>query len=77
MNELIRYLEAYAMIALIIVIIIYIIKSIFLSNFNKLVNGEGTLMAWFPITDTYLLGKLTVSKKVGLILVGIMLITGS
>lgn len=54
---------------LIIVIVIYVAIAIFLNNFNKLVNGKGTALAWIPICNIYLLGKLTFNKMVGWILV--------
>ncbi|MBQ8892014.1 MAG: hypothetical protein IJ068_04035 [Bacilli bacterium] len=59
-----------------IVIGIYVLQGIFLTKFNKLVNGNGTPLAWIPICNIYLLGKLTVNKLVGWILVGCILITG-
>ena len=60
----------------VIVIVIYILQAIFLNKFNKLVYGKGTALAWIPICNLYLLGKLTVNKLVGWILVILLFITG-
>ena len=62
---------------LIIVLGIYIAISIFLNKFNKLVYGKGTAMAWIPIFNTYLLGKLAINKIVGWILVICIFLTGT
>ena len=51
--------------------------AIFLNKFNKLVYGKGTALAWIPICNVYLLGKLTVNKLVGWILVVCVFLTGS
>ncbi len=52
-----------------IVIALYVVEAYFLNKFNKLVNGKGTALAWIPVCNIYLLGKLTVNKIVGWILV--------
>ena len=57
-----------AFLLFVIVPIIHILLGIFLNKFNKLVYGEGSILAWFPIFNLYLLGKLTVNKYVGWIL---------
>lgn len=62
---------------LLVVIIIYIAVAIFLNNFNKVVNGKGTALAWIPICNIYLLGKLTFNKMVGWILVACCFATGT
>ena len=59
-----------------IIIGIYVLQGWFLTKFNKLVNGKGTPLAWIPICNVYLLGKLCINKIVGWILVGCILITG-
>ena len=61
----------------ILLIAIYVVLGIFLNKYNKLVNGKGTAMAWIPIANLYLLGKLTVNKVVGWVLVILTLITGT
>ena len=72
-----QFLATYLIILLVIVIIIYIVIEIFLNKFNKLKYGKGTPMAFIPLVNIYLLGKLTISKPVGLILVFIPLLTGT
>jgi len=59
---------------LIVVIAIYIVMSLLLSNLHKMIYGKGTLLAWFPITSTYILGKVTVSPLVGWILIILMIL---
>ena len=60
-----------------ILIIIYVAQAIFLNKLNKLIYGKGTAMAWIPIANLYLLGKLTVNKIVGWILVICPFLTGT
>ena len=54
---------------------IYVLQGIFLTKFNKLINGKGTPLAWIPICNIYLLGKLSINKIVGWILVVCAVIT--
>ena len=77
MEGLLQFLMAYMFIFLIIIIVIYIAVGIFLNKLNKLIYGKGTPMAFIPLVNTYLLGKLTVGKPVGLVLVFTMLLTGT
>ena len=77
MEELLEFLAVLAFVVLIVFIGIYVAQAIFLSKFNKLVNGKGTPMAWIPIANIYLLGKLTVNKIVGWILVICSFLTGT
>lgn len=62
-------------IVLAIVIGVYVAQAILLNKLNKLINGKGTALAWIPICNYYLLGKLTINKLVGWILVGCLLLT--
>ena len=62
---------------LVIVIAVYIVVGIFLNKFNKLVYGKGTPMAFIPFANVYLLGKLTVNKVVGLLLVFVPILTAT
>lgn len=48
-----------------IIIAIYIACSKFLSNFNKLKYGKGTILAWLPFTSIYLMGKLAFNELAG------------
>ena len=58
-------------------IAIYIACSIFLSNFNKLIYGKGTILAWLPFTSIYLMGKLAFNNLVGWGLLVICILSSS
>ena len=70
-------LLAFGAIILVVAIIIYVVMGIVLNKLNKVMYGKGTALAWIPICNTYLLGKLTVNKLVGWILVICIFVTGS
>lgn len=53
----------------IIFIVIYVLLALLLSNLNKQVYGKKSIIAWIPILNLYLLGKLTVNKLVGILLI--------
>ncbi|MEG2550594.1 MAG: hypothetical protein RSA06_07120 [Erysipelotrichaceae bacterium] len=69
LSSLLGELAGFLIVILLVALAIYIVSAIFLNKFNKLVYGKGTAMAWIPILDIYLLGKLTVNKWVGWVLV--------
>lgn len=69
MESLLGAMAGFLIVILLVVLGVYIACSIFLNKFNKLVYGKGTPMCWIPIANIYLLGKLTVNKIVGWILV--------
>lgn len=70
--------EVYIIIGVVIVLLlVYIGISIFLNKLNKAIYKKGTIMAFLPIFNVYLLGKLTVNKIVGCLLVIATFITGS
>lgn len=48
---------------------VYYFTAKFLNDFNIFVYGKTTIMAWVPISNVYLLGKLAVNEIVGWILV--------
>ncbi len=50
-------------------IIIYVLLAIVLNKINQKMYGKKTPLAWIPICNIYLLGKLTISKTVGWILI--------
>ena len=50
-------------------IAIYVVLGIVLNKLNKKIYGKGTALAWIPLCNTYLLGKLTVNKVVGIALI--------
>ena len=58
-------------------IAIYIVCSKFLSNFNKLKYGKGTILAWLPFTSIYLMGKLAFNNLVGWGLLVICILSSS
>jgi len=72
-----EFLAAFLLVFLIIGIIVYIISSIFLNKLNKLIFGKGTALAWIPIANIYLLGKLTVNNIFGWVLIFWMIIQSS
>jgi len=69
MESLISALAGFVFIFFLVILAIYIGCAIFLNKFNKLVYGKGTPMCWIPFANIYLLGKLTVNKIVGWILI--------
>ena len=60
-----------------ILITIYIVCSKFLSNFNKLKYGKGTILAWLPFTSIYLMGKLAFNELAGWGLLVICILSAS
>ena len=77
MENTVRLMEGMMFAFLIVAIAFYVAISMFLNGFNKLVNGKGTPMAWIPIANVYLLGKLTVNKIFGWILVIFLFLTST
>ena len=60
-----------------IVIGIYVAFAIFLNKFNKLIYGRNSAMAWLPIFNIYLLGKLTINKLTGWCLIIVLFLTST
>lgn len=60
---------ALLIIALIIIIVIFIVIGVILNKLNKLMYGKGTALAFIPLCQTYLLGKLTINKIAGWVLI--------
>lgn len=54
---------------ILLVVAIYVAVGIVLFKLNKAMYGKGTPMAFIPYANIYLLGKLTVNKTIGWILV--------
>ena len=77
MENFLAAFAAFGIFIFLIIIGIYVAQAIFLNKFNKLVHGKGTALAWIPICNIYLLGKLTINKIVGWVLVACILITGT
>jgi len=59
---------------LIFLIAIYVVLGIVLNKLNKKIYGKGTALAWIPLCNTYLLGKLTVNKIFGFILIALQIL---
>lgn len=76
LQGLIGALAGLLIVVLLLILGVYIACSIFLNKFNKLVYEKGTPMCWIPIANIYLLGKLTVNKIVGWLLVICIFLTG-
>ncbi len=63
-------------IGLIVLLIMYIIVAKILNKFNKLKYGKGTALAWIPLCNIYLLGKLAFNKFFGwLLILGSLLVS--
>ncbi len=62
---------------LVVCLTFYIVQGIFLNKLNHLMYKKGTPMAFIPIFNIYLLGKLTIHKAVGYLLVFLLLLTSS
>jgi|GEM_PF-1755668 len=69
METIVQYLFIILIVLAVIGLILYILFSIFLNKFNKLVYGKQTVMAWLPLFNVYLFGKLTINKAFGWLLV--------
>lgn len=59
------------LIALLVIILEFVIIGLFLNKYNKLLYEEGTILAFIPLAQTYLLGKLAFNKLIGIIMVAI------
>lgn len=58
-----------------LIILAYSIVSVLINKLNNVINGKTTILAWIPVTNTYLLGKLVVNKVIG-ILLSVLLLFG-
>ncbi|MEG0826705.1 MAG: hypothetical protein RR404_04480 [Bacilli bacterium] len=77
MESLFGFLAGFLLLFLVFAIIIYVVFAIFLNKLNKLMYNKKTPMAWIPIFNIYLLGKLAVNKLVGWILVICVFLTST
>lgn len=69
-----NYYEAIAATAGIVLILvfilslgIYIAEAIFLYKLHKKIYGEGSILVWIPIANSYMLGKLAFNKAAGIV----------
>ena len=76
MSTLYEFVRNFFLIAILIILAIYIIEALILNTLNKKIYGEGTWQAWVPFANVYLLGKLTVNKTVGWILLILAFFSG-
>ncbi len=77
MDETSNFLYFFIAIIILVIITCYALLAIFLNNFNKKVNGTTSVMAWIPLANVYLLGKLTFSKDAGYGLVALFILSGT
>lgn len=63
--------------ALIAAVVQYVLTGLLLTKLNKLMYGVNTPLAWIPIANTFLLGKLTVNETFGWIFVGVSFLFGA
>lgn len=62
-------LKGFAILVLSFVLIVYIILGVVLTKLNKKIYGKATILAWLPFFNIYLLGKLTIGRLMGFVLV--------
>lgn len=62
------------LIIFILLIALYIGLGFLLTSFHQLLYGRKSLLAWFPITNLYLLGELIISVPVGYALSGLFVL---
>lgn len=77
LGELLQAMMYLAIILLIIVIVVYILVGRMLSRLNEKMYGKRTILAYIPIVNYYILGKLTINKVFGWVLVIGSLLNGS
>lgn len=58
----------------IFMIAVYIVESLIINKLHKKLYGKGTVLAFIPVTRTYLLGKVAINETVGYILVAVQII---
>lgn len=56
---------AFLLVLALIVIVIYVIQALFLNYYNKYLTGKSTWLAWVPIGNIYLLGKIVYNDILG------------
>ncbi len=69
-------LKQFFYIVIFIVIAIYVIQGLILNGLNKKIYGTGAWQAWVPVANIYLLGKLTINKIGGIVLLIIWFFSG-
>ena len=77
MESILSKLIIIVLVIAILAILLYILMGIVLTKLGKLKKEKGLWRSWVPILNLYLLGKLTINKYVGIVLVVLSFITGS
>lgn len=62
---------------IIFIVVIYIILGIVLNKLHNKIYGKGSFLAFVPVADIYLLGKLTGGRLLGILLLVIPFLNGS
>lgn len=75
MEQFIGIMFGILLIILVIAMAFYVTTGIILFKLNIILYGKGTPMAWIPFCNIYLLGKLTVNKWMGWLLIILGLIS--
>ena len=72
-SDYVNYVQKTVGILLIVIVLLsfflYIMYALFLNKLNNVMYGKGTIMAWLPIFNIYLLGKLAFNRLIGLLLI--------
>ncbi len=77
MESVLSKLIIFVLIIAILGILLYVLMGIILTKLGKLKNENKLWRCWIPIFNLYLLGKLTINKYVGIVLVVLSFITGT
>ena len=56
-----------------LLIVAYSMVSVLINKLNDAIHGKITVLAWVPVTNVYLLGKLVVNKIMGILLAVLLL----
>lgn len=64
-ESFIKFGSAILILLLLVVIAIYIVVSVFINKFHKQLEGRGTIRAWIPVLNIYILGKFLLNKGFG------------
>lgn len=75
-DALYSFIKGFLLVFLIVALLLYVLQALLLNGLNKKIYGEGTWQAWVPFANIYLLGKLTVNKAVGWLLLILLFFSG-
>jgi hypothetical protein len=77
MEEILAIIAGFIFFILAIVLVFYIFMALGLMKMADRLGHKGTWMAWIPFCNSYLLGKVAISKAIGWVLVGLTLLAGT